>query len=56
MTSEIAQANGKIEPPVDEAIDLVEWYFEQGWTDGLPVVPPYTGKGCGNGIGFGREP
>jgi hypothetical protein len=21
-------------------IDLVEWYFEQGWTDGLPVVPP----------------
>src|SRR5437660_11881166 len=20
--------------------DLVEWYFEQGWTDGLPVVPP----------------
>jgi hypothetical protein len=23
--------------------DLVEWYFEQGWTDGLPVVPP-TGE------------
>ena len=21
-------------------IDLVEWYFQQGWTDGLPVVPP----------------
>ncbi len=21
-------------------VDLVEWYFEQGWTDGLPVVPP----------------
>jgi hypothetical protein len=20
--------------------DLVEWYFDQGWTDGLPVVPP----------------
>src|SRR5690349_10554651 len=20
--------------------NLVEWYFEQGWTDGLPVVPP----------------
>src|SRR6516165_9374978 len=20
--------------------DPVEWYFEQGWTDGLPVVPP----------------
>jgi hypothetical protein len=23
-----------------DQIDLVEWYFEQGWTDGLPVVPP----------------
>ena len=23
-----------------EHLDLVEWYFEQGWTDGLPVVPP----------------
>ena len=23
-----------------EGTDLVEWYFEQGWTDGLPVVPP----------------
>ena len=21
-------------------VDLVEWYFGQGWTDGLPVVPP----------------
>ena len=20
--------------------DLVEYYFERGWTDGLPVVPP----------------
>ncbi len=20
--------------------DLIEWYFGQGWTDGLPVVPP----------------
>src|SRR5690242_18235766 len=25
---------------VPEGSDLVEWYFEQGWTDGLPVVPP----------------
>ena len=21
-------------------VDLIEWYFEQGWTDGLPVTPP----------------
>src|SRR5271169_1589374 len=25
---------------VPEGTDLIEWYFEQGWTDGLPVVPP----------------
>src|SRR5271169_3277589 len=24
--------------------NLVEWYFEQGWTDGLPVVPPTRGR------------
>src|SRR5271163_8070 len=24
--------------------DLVEWYFDQGWTDGLPVVPPTHGR------------
>ncbi len=25
---------------VPAGTDLVEWYFAQGWTDGLPVVPP----------------
>jgi hypothetical protein len=25
---------------VPRGTDLVEWYFAQGWTDGLPVVPP----------------
>src|ERR1700746_277164 len=25
---------------VPASANLVEWYFEQGWTDGLPVVPP----------------
>jgi hypothetical protein len=25
---------------VPAGTDLVEWYFDQGWTDGLPVVPP----------------
>src|SRR3984893_11304749 len=25
---------------VREGTDLIEWYFEQGCTDGLPVVPP----------------
>jgi hypothetical protein len=27
-----------------QAADLVEWYFEQGWTDGLPVVLPTREK------------
>ena len=22
------------------AIDIIEQYFENGWTDGLPIVPP----------------
>ena len=25
---------------VGGGVDLVEYYFERGWTDGLPVVPP----------------
>ena len=25
---------------IGETSDLIEHYFEQGWTDGLPVVPP----------------
>jgi hypothetical protein len=25
---------------VPSAVDAAEWCFEQGWTDGLPVVPP----------------
>src|SRR4029453_17993454 len=25
-------------------VDLVELYFERGWTDGLPVVPPTQDK------------
>jgi len=22
------------------AVDIIEHYFDQGWTDGLPIVPP----------------
>jgi hypothetical protein len=29
---------------VDDDIDLVEYCYEQGWTDGLPVVPPTPEK------------
>ena len=29
---------------VAEGADLVEWYYAQGFTDGLPVVPPTPEK------------
>src|ERR1700730_11349901 len=37
VTSAEAEANVVRVPA---GTDLTEWYFEQGWTDGLPVVPP----------------
>ncbi|MGH7113829.1 MAG: hypothetical protein ACREE9_04965, partial [Stellaceae bacterium] len=35
--AEVAETNALSVPA---GTDLVEWYFERGWTDGLPVVPP----------------
>ena len=29
---------------IDETIDAIELYYAQGWTDGLPVVPPTRPK------------
>lgn len=29
---------------VDPSVDLVEWYYAQGFSDGLPVVPPTPEK------------
>ena len=28
------------EPRVEDGTDLAEWYYEQGYSDGLPVGPP----------------
>ena len=36
--------------------DLIEWYFEQGWTDGLPVVPPTAEKVAAMVAALGGEP
>jgi hypothetical protein len=30
--------------PAAQDIDLVEWYYERGFSDGLPVVPPTPAK------------
>jgi len=36
------KATSKLTGPdtVRGAIDIIEQYFAQGWTDGLPIVPP----------------
>src|SRR5262249_46165573 len=36
--------------------DLIEWYFEQGWTDGLPVVPATAEKVAAMVAALGGEP
>jgi hypothetical protein len=36
-----SQAGGSTVPA---GVDLVEWYYEQGFSDGLPVVPPTPEK------------
>jgi hypothetical protein len=38
--AEVAERNDVEVLRVPVGTDLVEWYFEQGWTDGLPVAPP----------------
>src|ERR1700747_1792019 len=36
--------------------DLAEWYFAQGWTDGLPVVPPTPESVAAMVAALGGEP
>jgi hypothetical protein len=41
---------------VPAGTDLVEWYFAEGWTDGLPVVPPTRDKVVAMVTALGGEP
>jgi len=41
---------------VPAGTDLVEWYYERGWTDGLPVVPPTPEKVAATIAALGGEP
>ena len=43
-------------PRAPPGTDLVEWYFAQGWTDGLPVVPPSPEKVAAMVAALGGEP
>ena len=49
-----AMAEGEIR--VGPEVDLVEWYFDKGWTDGLPVVAPTPEKVSAIVVGLGGEP
>ena len=42
MARGAGRPNGVLRVP--EGTDLVEWYYEQGLSDGLPVVPPTPAK------------
>jgi hypothetical protein len=42
--------------PVPEGTDLVEWYYDRGYSDGLPVVPPTPEKVAAMLAALGGEP
>jgi hypothetical protein len=46
----------RMETHVDPSVDLVEWYYEQGFSDGLPVVPPTPEKLAAMIRALGGEP
>jgi hypothetical protein len=37
-------AKASVPDAVDSDVDLIEWYYGRGFTDGLPVVPPTVEK------------
>ena len=41
---------------VDSVADAIEFYYEKGWTDGFPVVPPTEEKVRAFLAAAGREP
>src|SRR5216110_132631 len=41
---------------VPKGTDLVEWYFDEGLTDGLPIVPPTAEKVAAVLAALGGEP
>src|SRR5437764_10541636 len=52
----MAEGTSEIGSRVPQGTDLIEWYFEQGWTDGVPVVPPTAEKVAAMVAALGGEP
>jgi hypothetical protein len=49
-------AGSKDVSAVPAGTDLIEWYYEQGYSDGLPVVPPTPEKVAAMLEALGGEP
>lgn len=54
MSAQLAAASPSVTVP--EGTDLVEWYYEKGFSDGLPVVPPTPEKLAAMLAALGGEP
>ncbi|MBS0241251.1 MAG: hypothetical protein JSS20_03680, partial [Proteobacteria bacterium] len=37
-------ANARVHEVPDDLLAAIDFCFEKGWTDGLPVVPPVTDR------------
>ncbi|MCH8888240.1 MAG: hypothetical protein IIC13_16780, partial [SAR324 cluster bacterium] len=51
-----SQDTPAIPATVPPGTELAEWYFERGFTDGLPVVPPTPEKVDAMVAALGGEP
>src|SRR5579885_1723534 len=56
MAAMSGTAAGAVAGHLPPDTDLIEWYYERGWTDGLPVVPPTRGKIDAMVAALGGEP
>jgi hypothetical protein len=43
-TRAMALASPRIHEVPDDLLAAIDYCYEQGWTDGLPVVPPVVGR------------
>ncbi|MBM3385636.1 MAG: hypothetical protein FJY40_10925, partial [Betaproteobacteria bacterium] len=54
MSAQLAPQPAPTQAP--EGTDLIEWYYEKGFSDGLPVVPPTPEKLAAMLVALGGEP